>query len=88
VQGHRFLWWNSVVEFDDGRLPNGRVFLAGHAGLASPSPLELRKIQGGDLERIVCLFGRGQKVTILVPSAHLKLELERAVSTALSTKTD
>ena len=88
VQGHRFLWWNSVSDFDSGVPPKGRVFLAGHAGLASPSPLELREIKGGQLDRVTCLFGRGSKVTMLLPSVELKVDLERAVEDALSSKID
>jgi hypothetical protein len=92
VQGHQFLWWNSVLDFDEAIPPAGRVLLAGHAGLATPSPLELREVKKEEIERMVCLFGRGiekqQRVTMLTPSADLKFELEQAIENALLSKMD
>ena len=88
IQGHRVLWWRSVAEFDSGVSPLGRLFLAGHAGLASPSPLELRKIKQEELERVVCVFGSGERTTILTESVEGKEELEKAVEEALSSKQD
>ena len=44
VQGHRFIWWGSVDEFDDGELPLGKLILSGHAGLGGPSPIEMREL--------------------------------------------
>ena len=88
VQGHRLLWWDSVSDFDSGNAPTGRVLLAGHAGLATPSPLELKKIKEGELDKVVSLFGRGSKVTMLLPSIDLKIRLERAVENALTSKRD
>jgi hypothetical protein len=92
IQGHRFLWWESTRDFDDGQPPKGRVFLAGHAGLATPSPLELREIQKEEVERVVSLFGRGAdkqvRVTMLAPNVDEKRVLEKAVEHALSSKAD
>lgn len=88
LQGHRLLWWRSLSDFDNGESPIGRIFLAGHAGLASPSPLEMRKINTEDIEKVVCVFGSGARVVILAPSAEAKLELEQAVELAVSSKQD
>jgi len=88
IQGHRLLWWRSVGEFDSGVSPLGRLFLAGHAGLSSPSPLELRKISREDAERTVSIFGSGARTTILTESLEAKEELENAVEAALSSKQD
>ena len=88
VQGHRILWWRSVSDFDSGATPLGRLFLAGHAGLATPSPLELKRIDPEDVPRVVCIFGRGERTTILTESLDAKKELEKAVEVALSSKQD
>ena len=88
VQGHRLLWWRSVGDFDDGLAPQGRLFLAGHAGLATPSPLELREISPDDVERVVCVFGSGARATILTQSVVAKEELELVVESAVSAKAD
>lgn len=83
VQGHRFLWWHSVREFDNGKLPSGRIFLSGHAGLATPSPLEMREFTPEELKLAVIIFGRGmtdqERVTLLAPDAEMKEKLEDAV---------
>jgi hypothetical protein len=83
VQGHRFLWWHSVRKFDNGELPAGRIFLSGHAGLATPSPLEMREFTPEELKLVVIIFGRGmtdqQRVTLLAPNAEMKEKLEDAV---------
>jgi hypothetical protein len=83
VQGHRFLWWHSVREFDNGELPSGRIFLSGHAGLATPSPLEMREFTPEELKLVVSIFGRGktnqERVTLLAPDAEMKERLEDAV---------
>lgn len=88
IQGHRVLWWRSVGDFDNGVPPLGRLFLAGHTGLASPSPLELRKISRDEVERVVCVFGSGERTTVLTESLEAKEELENAVEDALSSKQD
>jgi len=88
LQGHRLLWWRSVGDFDSGSAPLGRLFLRGHAGIASPSPRELREISPEDVERVVCIFGSGARVTILTPSIEAKAGLEEAVEAAVSSKQD
>lgn len=88
IQGHRILWWRSVSEFDNGVAPLGKLFLAGHAGLSSPSPLELREISSDDVERVVSVFGSGARTTILSETLEEKEELEKAVEAALSDKQD
>jgi hypothetical protein len=88
VQGHRLLWWRSINDFDSGIPPMGRLFLAGHAGLSSPSPLELREINGDDIDQVVCVFGSGSRVTILTSSLDSKFDLERSIETALLSKKD
>lgn len=83
VQGRRFLWWKTVEDFDSGKPPLGRIFLAGHAGLSGLSPLELREINPKDVPFVVGIFGRGlkdqQRVTLLMPSEDIKESLENAV---------
>jgi hypothetical protein len=88
IQGHRLLWWRSVGDFDGGGAPLGRLFLAGHAGLSSPSPLELREMSSDEIQRVVCIFGSGSRVTILTQSSRDKNDLEEVVSHALSRKAD
>ena len=83
VQGHRFLWWRTVRDFDNGEQPSGRIFLSGHAGLATPSPLEMRELSPEDLKVVVSIFGRGmsgqERVTLLAPDEEIKQRLEDAV---------
>lgn len=92
IQGHRFLWWHSVGDFDLGEEPGGGIFLAGHAGLATPSPLELRSVDKADFSKLTSIFGRGnetqEKVTVVAPSEKVKDDLELAVSFATSAKKD
>jgi len=91
VQGRRFLWWHSAHDFDSGEAPAGRIFLAGHAGLAGLSPLETRQLNANETPLVVSIFGRGlhdqQRLTILTDSVQSKEELEMAVLEA-STKQD
>lgn len=92
IQGHRFLWWPSVAEFDKGEQPIGRIFLAGHAGLATPSPIEMRSMRKEEISRATSIFGRGidaqQKITIVACSEEDKDRLERAVVFAITSKKD
>jgi hypothetical protein len=92
IQGHRFLWWRSPEDFDNGEAPLGRIFLAGHAGLATPSPLDMRSIRKDELLRTVCIFGRGEdkqeRVTILTPTVDVKNTLEDAIVSATTSKAD
>lgn len=91
VQGHRFLWWPSADDFDNGEVPTGRIFLAGHAGLAGLSPLEMRQLDETETPLVVSIFGRGlkeqQRIAILTESITSKEALEMAVLEA-STKQD
>jgi hypothetical protein len=90
LQGHRFLWWRSVTDFDDGADPLGYVSFRGHAGLASPSPLEMRELKVDELPRLICVFGRGaekqERVTLLTHSISDKNALERSIEDAISKK--
>lgn len=83
VQGHRFLWWKTVEDFDNGRPPLGRLFLAGHAGLSGLSPLEMREIDPKEVPYVVGIFGKGlqdqQRITLLTPNSELKDSLENSV---------
>jgi hypothetical protein len=92
IQGHRFLWWRSVEDFDKGEGALGRIFLQGHAGLASPSPLEVKAIRKEDLARLVGIFGRGadkqERLTLLCSSEEERDSFEKAISNALTTKND
>lgn len=91
VQGRRLLWWPSAHDFDNGEAPAGCIFLAGHAGLAGLSPLEMRQMKESEIPLVVSIFGRGlkeqQKLTILTESVESKEELENAILEA-STKQD
>ena len=83
VQGHKFLWWKTPRQFDDGELPVGRIFFSGHAGVSEPSPIEVREFSPEELPRVLSLFGRGlvgqERVTILAPSGSTKEALERVI---------
>lgn len=93
VQGHRFIWWDSVDEFDDGELPSGKVILSGHAGLGGPSPIEIRKLdRERELPLCLTIFGRGshgqERVTILLPDKTAKQDLENVIIHSASFKSD
>lgn len=92
IQGHRFTWWSSVNDFDEGCKPLGSIFLSGHSGLATPSPLELKQISSENLDRLVCLFGRGidkqERLSLLTPSSAGKDELELAINHTINHKTE
>lgn len=92
LQGHRLFWWESLHDFDNAEQPVGNLLLAGHAGVADPSPLELREVEGEEVERLVCLFGRGnqrqERVTVLLPSSEAKVCLEKAIEDAFNCKGD
>ena len=91
IQGHNFLWWNSVQDFDNGEVPSGRLFLSGHAGLTGPSPMEMRKLSKEQLSLSVSIFGRGldgqERVTLLMTDLRQKERLEDAVC-SISAKDD
>jgi hypothetical protein len=82
------MWWRSVVEFDNGGTPQGRLYLAGHAGLSSPSPLELKAIDEKDASSVLCIFGNGARITLLMKSHIEKQQLEEAIEVALSAKAE
>lgn len=93
VQGHRFIWWDSVDDFDDGELPLGKVVLSGHAGLGGPSPIEMRKLdKERELPLCLTIFGRGnlgqERVTILLPDKDVKQDLENVILHSASFKSD
>jgi len=93
VQGHRFIWWDSVDEFDDGELPSGKVILSGHAGLGGPSPIEMRNLNiATELPLCLTIFGRGslgqERVTILLPQEDIKQDLENVIIHSASFKSD
>uniref|UniRef100_A0A7S3LCJ9 Uncharacterized protein n=1 Tax=Amphora coffeiformis TaxID=265554 RepID=A0A7S3LCJ9_9STRA len=91
ILGRRFMWWASVDDFDNGDEPIGKIFLQGHAGLAMPSPIEVKAI-GENSSRAVSIFGKGSKdqerVTLLVSGEKSKERFENAIESALSTKDD
>lgn len=92
VQGHRFLWWNTVQDFDGGELPAGKLFLSGHAGLGGPSPLEMKILSKDELPLCLSIFGRGgdgqARVTMLLPDVDTKEALEIAVIDSSDFKRD
>jgi hypothetical protein len=88
LQGHQVMWWRTVVEFDNGGTPQGRLYLAGHAGLSSPSPLELKAIDEKDTSSVLCIFGNGARITVVMKSQTEKQQLEEAIETALSSKAE
>ena len=92
IQGHRFLWWKNVQQFDDGDLPVGSLLLSGHAGIGGPSPLELRELTKDEVLLCLSIFGRGgagqQKVTMILPNVSTKEALEHAMSESASFKSD
>lgn len=92
IQGHRFLWWDTLASFDNGEEPSGSIFLAGHAGLATPSPLELRNLDKDEIAKVTSIFGRGassqEKLTLIAASVEGKELFERAVAFATSAKKD
>ncbi|GKY94104.1 hypothetical protein MPSEU_000376800 [Mayamaea pseudoterrestris] len=88
IQGRRFIWWSSVEDFDNGEEYSGHVNLTGHAGLATPSPVEMRFLDQEDFCRVVCIFGHQEKVTVVAPSESVKDKLELAVHFATSCKQD
>ena len=91
ILGRRFMWWASVDDFDNADQPIGKIFLQGHAGLATPSPIELKAI-GENSSRAVSIFGKGAKdqerITLLVSGEQSKERFENAVVSALHTKDD
>lgn len=91
VAGRRFIWWHSVTDFDEGELAAGLVSLSGHAGLANPSPIEIREVPEDCIESAVTVFGKGlngqQRITIILPDKAVKKALETTLL-SLSAKDD
>ena len=89
IQGHRFVWWRSENDFDNGENPTGQIFFAGHSGLAGLSPLELREFKKNEIDMVVNIFGRGSggkgqlKISLLVEDKAKKESLETAVLNAI-----
>jgi len=92
IQGHRVLWWGSVNEFDGGEAVSGQIFLQGHAGIATPSPMETYSLKGELLDRVVAVFGRGgssqERMTLICASRDERLAFEEAVQSAIQEKAD
>ena len=89
VEGRRFLYWDSVSAFDSGELAVGGVLFSGHAGITSPSPLEVRGLENPEL--VVTLFGKGpqgqQRLTLRLTDATSKTSLEN-ILLEITTKDD
>ena len=79
VQGHRFVWWESTFEFDEGNKPLGEILFAGHSGVTQLSPLDLRQLNQTEQDLAFCVFGRGnddqKKITLLADTLDEKLSL-------------
>jgi hypothetical protein len=92
LQGNRFLWWRSLTDFDDGIDMLGYVCLRGHSGLATPSPMEVRHLSPDDLQRLVCIFGRGkdkqERLTLTTDSTRSKQHLEQLIEVEMVNKLD
>ena len=95
IQGHRFIWWESEKDFDEGENPSGQIYFAGHSGLAGLSPLELREFNTDDVPLVVNIFGRGAsrggeltKISLLTPDLQTKKSLEASVLNAVLDKND
>lgn len=90
VQGHRFLFWKSVDDFDASAMALGQLVLSGHAGVATPSPLEMKDLAEEDKSRMVSIFGRGkmfqQRLTFLCRGPAEKESFEEAVLSAMDDK--
>lgn len=95
IQGHRFIWWDSEKDFDEGENPSGQVYFAGHSGLAGLSPLELRELKKTEVPLVTNIFGRGAtsrgeqtKISLLSPDSGTKDGFEKAVLNATLEKHD
>lgn len=95
IQGHRFIWWNSEKDFDLGENPAGQIYFAGHSGLATMSPLEMRELKKGEIPFVVNIFGRTAasgghqtKISLLAPDYQVKEHFEAAVTKAFEEKNE
>jgi len=84
LEGRRFIFWKTVSDFDRGELSSGLLILSGHAGITTPSPIEMREIPRDTASRVVTLFGKGaqgqERMTIVLPDEMSRRSLEAAVS--------
>lgn len=84
IEGRRFIFWDSVGAFDSGELAAGLVVLSGHAGITTPSPVEMREIPPEVVTRVISIFGKGssgqQRMTIVLPDSKTKETFEATVS--------
>jgi hypothetical protein len=95
IQGHRFIWWESEKDFDEGENPSGQIYFAGHSGLAGLSPLELRELKPDEVPLVVNIFGRGAsrggeqtKLSLLTQDLQTKQRFEASVLNAVLDKND
>ena len=92
IQGHRFLWWKSVIDFDNREPALGQIFLQGHAGLATPSPVQLKAMQKDELKRVVAVFGKGkssqERISLLCSTERERQLFEDAVLKTMVEKSD
>jgi hypothetical protein len=90
IQGRRFLWWQSAQAFDAAEEQSGRIWLHGHAGIATPSPIDAKWISREDLLMVIAIFGRGDsqqvRLTLLLPSLQERNQFESAVEAAIYDK--
>ena len=88
VEGRRFVFWDSVGAFDSGELATGLVILSGHAGIATPSPVEMREIPAEVASRVVTIFGKGstgqQRITMVLPDTTVRENFEATVTDIIS----
>jgi hypothetical protein len=88
VEGRRFVFWDSVSAFDSGELASGLVILSGHAGIATPSPVEMREIATEVAARVVTIFGKGstgqQRITMVLPDTTARETFETTVTDIIS----
>ncbi|CAM9661559.1 unnamed protein product, partial [Phaeothamnion confervicola] len=100
-QGRRLAWWSSQAELENGHAAERQLLLHGHAGVTSPSPLELREVAGAGAAvevgagtpHLVCVFGRSpegrpQRWSFLTRSAADGRALSATVSGAVDAKRD
>jgi hypothetical protein len=82
MEGHRFMWWLSIDDFDNGKAP-AIIFLSGHSGLTGPSPAECKELRADEIALVVGIFGRGpsgqERAIMLVPEPAAKRALETVI---------
>ena len=92
IQGNRFLWWDSTECFDRGDTVLGQLLLQGHAGVASPSPVEMKEVGDEQLDRMIVIFGRGvssqERISLFFGESVGRESFEASVLKALARKYD